>query len=52
METLAQRALRLRPISRRRSAMDNIALFLKSMAESVEETSARCTDPVVVSELR
>ena len=32
--------------------MDNIALFLKSMAESIDETSTRCTDPVVVSELR
>ena len=52
METLGQRALRLRLISRRRNAMDNIAVFLNSMAESIEETSARCTDPVIVSELQ
>jgi len=32
--------------------MDTIASFLKAMAESVEETSSRCTDPVIVSELQ
>jgi hypothetical protein len=51
METLAQ-PLRLKMISRRRAAMDTIASFLKSMAASVEETSSRCTDPVIVSELQ
>lgn len=52
METLRQRVLRLRLNSRRHSAMDNIALFLNSMAENIEESSARCTDPMIVSELQ
>ena len=52
METLRQRALRFKMISRRPSVMDTIISFLRSMADSIEETLARCTDPVIVSELR
>lgn len=47
-----QRALRLKTISHRRSGPGTAAQFLNSMAATIEETSSRCTDPVIVSELQ
>ena len=51
MTTLRQHSLRVRVVSRVRGEMDTIASFLRSMADSIQDTANRCTDPVIVSEL-
>jgi hypothetical protein len=32
--------------------MDTVPFFLRQLADSIEETASRCTDPAIVSELQ
>lgn len=54
MSQLQSGATRLRivPGGETRAAMSDVISFLRTQADSLDDTAKRCTDPVIVSELQ
>ena len=44
--------LRIVPPAVIRTPMGNVAFYLRTQADSIDETANRCTDPVIVSDLQ
>jgi hypothetical protein len=54
MSRLQSSAARLRIVSggETRTAMSDVISFLRTQADSLDDTAKRCTDPVIVAELQ
>jgi hypothetical protein len=54
MSQLQNATARLRIVSQEVAgiSMSNVASYLRTQADSLDDTASRCTDPVIVSELQ